>query len=124
MIRGAFTIGVDQEEGRRGMDATRPGGYVTYAEAARQRCPCAIYTRPPHLNGINLHALNEPRPSFGTVQACGMRRPGNERTASVCGKARVLLEGLSAKGKALSLVVSQIVQMIVTQKVCTFLNSL
>lgn len=40
----------------------RPGGCITYAEAARRSCPCAIYTRhgacisgPPHLNGINLH---------------------------------------------------------------------
>lgn len=67
--------------------------------------------RQPHLlNGINLHAprLNEAaRPSFGIVQASGTRRkPGNERP--VRGEVCVLLEGLSAKGKAiLSLVAYQ-----------------
>jgi len=70
-IRSTFTINMNQERWM------RPIGHITYAEASKHRCcPYAIYTRPPHLNGINLHApwLNELDRVSASCKPAGWKR--------------------------------------------------
>lgn len=113
-VRGAArSPSMPDQEARRLDGCDPPGGCMTYAEAARQCCSCAIYTRPPHLAGINLHASRPDEldrvSALGKPARCDGKKVSwmNERAAA--GRYLLCLKNYLRKGK-LSFRLSRIIR--------------